>query len=81
MFAASLALSVTVACAASIAPATFPGVKLVNLGNGLKDLNRPVYAAAPLNLNTSEYQFTLDGSIPISKDFDAVSVDLSYYGV
>lgn len=82
MYSAALFLSATTAVCASIAPASLPeGVKLVNLPHGLSALNRPIYGGSPLTLNTSEFQFTLDGSIPISQDFDAVSVDLSYYGV
>jgi hypothetical protein len=81
MYSAALILSATAVCA-SIAPAALPaGVKLVNLPHGLSALNRPVYGGSPLTLNTSEFQFTLDGTIPINKDFDAVSVDISYYGV
>ena len=44
-------------------------------------LTRSAFSASPLSLNVSEYQFVLDGSIPIAGDFDVVSVDLSYYGV
>ena len=42
---------------------------------------RTLFSASPLSLNTSEYQFVLDGSIRIREDFDIVSVDLSYYGI
>jgi hypothetical protein len=65
----SLALAASLAAAA----AAFP-----DLGLGLA---RSAFSASPLSLNTSEYQFVLDGSIPIAADFDVVSVDLSYYGV
>jgi len=65
---------------------SFPGIsffkqQLSSASPVSSTLQRPAYAAAPLALNTSQYQFVLDGSIPIKEDFDAVSVDLSYYGL
>ena len=39
------------------AATAFPGAAIQKLG-----LNRAAFSASPLNLNTSEYQFTLDGS-------------------
>lgn len=39
---------------------------------------RPIFSASPITLNTSQYQFVIDETIPLVGDFDAVSVDLSY---
>lgn len=42
---------------------------------------RPIFSASPLSLNTSQYQFVIDETIPLIGDFDAVSIDLSTYGI
>ena len=44
-------------------------------------MDRAAMSAAPLALNTSEFQFVLDASIALRGDWDAVSVDISQYGV
>lgn len=84
MFTTALVFSAAATLVGStITPATsVPGISLLkSLPPSLRALNRPAYGASPLSLNTSNYQFELDGSIPIDSDFDAVSVDISYYGV
>jgi len=57
------------------------GISVVKMSGIRPGADRSLFSAAPLSLNTSQYQYVLDGSIPISTDFDVVSVDLSYYGV
>lgn len=44
-------------------------------------LKRAIYAGAPLSLNTSQYQFVVDETINLLGDFDAVSIDLTNYGI
>jgi hypothetical protein len=64
-------LAVASASAASAASAPFSILRL----------DRPVFSASPVTLNTSQFQFVIDESIPLLNDWDVVSVDLSYYGV
>ena len=68
-----LFLSVSTALASDV-----PGLSIIRVGAAA---DRSLFSAAPLSLNVSQYQYVLDGNIPISTDFDVVSVDLSYYGL
>ena len=65
---------------ASARAASVPAALLPH-GVSLTALNRPVFSASPIALNTTQYQFVIDETIPLVGDWDVVSVDLSYYGV
>ena len=72
----SFLLSLLAGASAAPVPAA-----LLPLGVSLSALQRPAFSASPVALNTSQFQFVIDETIPLAGDFDVVSVDLSYYGI
>ena len=69
---ATLAMALVMATSAAASPL---------MGISGFSLSRAAMSAAPLALNTSQFQFVLDPSITLRGDWDAVSVDISQYGV
>jgi hypothetical protein len=72
--------TLALAALSALAPARAASVPAALAPLGVS-LQRPVYGGSPVRLNTSEYQFVIDETIPLVGDVDLVSVDLSYYGI